>query len=58
MTIFRESLKSSETSGILSLSGLFLLPQKDLDNSKIYWNKVLEIDPSNKVAQEALQSIQ
>ena len=43
---------------LAELSGLFLLPQKDLDNSKIYWNKVLEIDPSNKVAQEALQSIQ
>ena len=38
--------------------GYFYYLKKDLDNSKIYWNKVLEIDPSNKVAQEALQSIQ
>lgn len=38
--------------------GYFYYLKKDLDNSRIYWNKVLEIDPSNKVAQEALQSIQ
>lgn len=37
--------------------GYYYYQKKDMTSSKLYWNKVLEIDPTNKIAQEAIQNI-
>ncbi|WP_099464071.1 tetratricopeptide repeat protein [Parabacteroides provencensis] len=37
--------------------GYYYFLQKDATNSKPYWNKILELDPTNTVAQEALKNI-
>ena len=42
---------------MLPLPGLLLLPQQDMDSSKLYWNKILDIAPADKTALEALKNI-
>lgn len=37
--------------------GYYFYLKQDMNNSKLYWNKVLEIDPANTMAQEALKNI-
>ncbi|MGV8091641.1 MAG: hypothetical protein AB2L24_07245 [Mangrovibacterium sp.] len=37
--------------------GYYYYLKEDLDSSKIYWNKILTIDPSNAVAQQALEGL-
>lgn len=37
--------------------GYYFYLKEDFPNSKIYWNKILTIDPSNTVAQQALEGI-
>ena len=34
--------------------GYYFLLQKDKANSVMYWNKILEIDPENAMAKQAL----
>lgn len=37
--------------------GYYYYLKEDMDNSKLYWNKILEIDPANQTALEALKNI-
>lgn len=37
--------------------GYYYYLKEDFPNSKIYWNKILTVDPSNTVAQQALEGI-
>ena len=37
--------------------GYYYYLKQDMDSSRLYWNKLLEIDPTNKTALEALKNI-
>ena len=37
--------------------GYYYYLKQDTDSSRLYWNKLLEIDPANKTASEALKNI-
>ena len=37
--------------------GYYYYLKQDMDSSKLYWNKILSIDPANATAQEALKNI-
>lgn len=37
--------------------GYYFYLQKDFENSKMYWNKIVTLDPSNEMAKEALKNI-
>jgi tetratricopeptide (TPR) repeat protein len=37
--------------------GYYYYLKNDFENSKIYWNKILTIDPSNAVAQQAIEGL-
>lgn len=36
--------------------GYYYLLQEDMENSNLYWNKILEIDPNNETAKQALSA--
>jgi tetratricopeptide (TPR) repeat protein len=38
--------------------GYYYYLKEDFPNSKLYWNKILEIDPSHAVAKQALEGLQ
>jgi len=38
--------------------GFYYYLQKDTENSKSYWNKVLELDPNNEAAKQAIEAMQ
>lgn len=40
-----------------SYLGYYYFVKNDFPESKVYWNKILEIDPANETAQKALQGI-
>lgn len=40
-----------------SYLGYYYFVKNDFPESKVYWNKILEIDPTNETAQKALQGI-
>lgn len=48
---------SNELTECYRYLGYYYYLKQDMDNSKIYWNKILSIDPSNATAQEALKNI-
>ena len=37
--------------------GYYYYLKQDMDSSRTYWNKILDIDPGNKTALEALKNI-
>ena len=41
-----------------SYLGYYYFLQKDYEKSKAYWNKILELDPENATARQALQGLQ
>ena len=42
----------------VSYLGYYYFLQKDYEKSKAYWNKILELDPENATARQALQGLQ
>ncbi|MDC1595814.1 hypothetical protein POY66_12455, partial [Phocaeicola vulgatus] len=40
-----------------SYLGYYYFVKEDYNQSKLYWNKILEIDPGNETATKALQGI-
>ena len=41
-----------------SYLGYYYFVKNEFTESKVYWNKILEIDPSNDTARKALEGIQ
>lgn len=41
-----------------SYLGYYHFLQKDYEQSKVYWNKILTLDPENETAKQALQGLQ